>query len=417
MKFRFVSIIAIVFSLSSAYGAPHQFSGSNHAVAALLLSDSDQSVKLAGKSLFSLGSDDHDLVDLFGEVIWTACSGKRQLSVDTLSWLAKAIGKTRQLRYAGLLDYCLSKEGDEKTVSYLKWAKGELTVASASQFQGGHLDLPGIRARVNANRSKVDRKQFEQSLHAGQTLSDVYSTFGYPDQVGMASIPAGEVGFIVHVQTSQPAIELLYKDAGTIQFIYQDGQPDWTLDNAASTTGLFWSRLDGRFVILKNQIAKGDGERLREIGQSLLVGKALEKDVSAAIHARISVTVPDENDFDLVDGLVWTAKAVMEKGSPEDEKSLVMYLLAHGNGRQLQGVAEHLIDKGPVEGDVADAAMARVSSSRATEDKNLADGLAWLCKVMPKSGNAKYKNTLLEISETAGRRSLRKYAKDAADAL
>lgn len=146
MNSRFVLLFALVFSLPMAYGASHRFTGTNHAVAVLLLSDSDQSIKLAAKSLYRIGSDDPRLLDVLGEVIWNACSDKRQLSSDTLAWLVKAIGKTKRSRFASLLDYCLSKDNDEKPVGHLQLAKKDLTTESTDTFEGGRLDITRIRA-------------------------------------------------------------------------------------------------------------------------------------------------------------------------------------------------------------------------------------------------------------------------------
>lgn len=272
--------------------------------------------------------------------------------------------------------------------------------------------------RVNRGfRHKQFVNKFERSLRAGQALSEVYSLLGYPDEVGMASIPAGSAGYRVRVNVSQAIIELAYKDVGTIRFVSPAGQPDWVIESASSTTGQFWSRYNGRFMSLKDQIAKGNGDELHEVAQFLLAGNLLEKDVAAAIIARVNSGVPDPGNSELADGLVSISKALMEKGNAADEKNLVVYLLAHGNGRQLRGVAVHLLGKGAIEPDVLDVAMARICSSRDTQDDYLVDGLDWLCKVMSKSGNASYKEQLVEISNTAELKSLRKYAGKAAEAL
>lgn len=146
MNTRSVLAVLIFSLLLPIAGFSSEFSGRSHAAAMLLLSDSDQSVKLAGKSLYWFGSDERELLDVFGEVVWSACSGKRQMDADALAWLAKGIAKTTQSRYAGLLDYCLAMPIDERAKSHITLAKKELTSLPTEPFEGGHVDLAKIRA-------------------------------------------------------------------------------------------------------------------------------------------------------------------------------------------------------------------------------------------------------------------------------
>src|SRR3970040_330308 len=105
MNTRSVLAVLIFSLLLPTSGFSSEFSGRNHATAMLLLSDSDQSVKLAGKSLYWFGSDERELLDVFGEVVWSACSGKRQMDADALAWLAKGIAGSAPCSYAGLLGF------------------------------------------------------------------------------------------------------------------------------------------------------------------------------------------------------------------------------------------------------------------------------------------------------------------------
>jgi hypothetical protein len=419
MKYWFAVPVSLCLLLLSTAGSAYEYTGRSHATAMLLLSDSDQSVKLAGKSIFQFGAEDRELADLLAEVVWTACSDKRQLSVDTLSWLAKAIGKTKQTRYTGLLDYCLSMKKDEKTQGYLKWAKKELNIASAAPFEGGHLDLAKIHSGLTVHHRPVDQaqmiKRFE-GLSKFASLTEVYLLLGYPDEFGVASLPGGTVGHMyVRVPVSSAALAVTYKDIGTIEF-GQSGT-DWILDNAISPRGSFWSKHDGHFVNLREQIAKGNGEQLREVAESvLLANKPLDKDVSEAILNRI-ITGADTPDSGLADSLVWLGNAVLETGDADHEKKLTRYLVDHGNGPQMRSVAEHLLAGNSLDREVLDAAMERISTSRSTEDGSLADGLAWLCKVMLKSGDTRYKESLIDVSKTAAHKALRKYADMAAKGL
>jgi hypothetical protein len=81
-----------------------------------------------------------------------------------------------------------------------------------------------------------------------------------------------------------------------------------------------------------------------------------------------------------------------------------------GDGLQLRHTAEYWLSKDMVDDEVVDAMMAKIKSSSDTKDAKLADGLAYLCKVIKKSGNAKYNDQMMELSMTAAHKTLRRYA-------
>lgn len=415
MNTRSVLAVLIFSLLLPISGFSSEFSGRNHATAMLLLSDSDQSVKLAGKSLYWFGSDERKLLDVFGEVVWSACSGKRQMDADALAWLAKAIARTTQSRYAGLLDYCLSMPIDERTKSHITLARQELMSLPLEPFEGGHVDLAKIRAGlVQPHLFKQNRLgESFAALSKGMTLAEVYSMLGYPDEVGVATTsPANKS----NPRARLAALAITYKEVGTIHFFSEEEQPDWKLDNAMSSKGMLLSSHDGRFADTGDLIAHGNAAQLSEVADYLLTRKVLESHIFDAIVDRVNTPV-DSMDRGLENALAWLGKVVFQSGNADYEKKLVLSLLAHGNGSQLRRVADHLLEKDQIENDVLDAAIARISASRDTQDGYLADGLAWLCKVILKSGQVKYSEMMADLSQTAGHKTLRRYARQAAEGL
>jgi hypothetical protein len=402
-------------------GSASEFTGRSHATAMLLLSDSDQSVKLAGKSIFEYGASDSQLADLLAEVVWSACSDKRVLTVDTLSWLAKAVGRTHKMRYAPLLEYCMTKKTDEKTQSYLSLGRAELTQASSELFVGGRIDLSKIRAELTSPNFLLKAAElanrFESRTSYGQSLGEIYLLLGNPDRVGIAAIPSGPIGFRgVTVSGNYVSLELIYQDIGALRFFMKEGGSDWVLHHATSTKGLFWSKYDGCFVSLLDRVGTGNGDQLREIAEHLSTLGALTRLEESAIMTRIERT-PDSQDWDLIDGLVVLGKVAMQKGGTDFGRKLALFLIENGNGPQLRGVSEYMIAGDVREQEFFEAAITRVSASRDTQDGYLADGLAWLCKLIQKSGDHRYKATLIEVSKTARHSSLKRYAEWAAGEL
>jgi hypothetical protein len=333
---------------ATATATPQTLSGREYSETILLLSQSDFDVRLGAKSVYRMGPYRQSLSDLVAEVAWTACSGKRPMDNDTLSWLAKAIGRTKQARYAGLLDYCLANVTDQKAIKYLTLARGSLEGTATSSFEGGKMDLAQIRAalpkKTGASPSELTTRHFDK-VRRDQPLDEIYTQLGIPDTVSGINVPGDKVGHgPVKVRTSQYMIVFSYAGLGTIRFFYDDDKASWRLIEATSDKGLYWARQGGYFGTTSDIIASGDGADLREI--------------AVRLHRQEQV------------------------------------------GR-----------------DTLDRIANRVYASRQETGGKTADALAWLCKVLAKSGDGRYKPLLLDVSNSATHSTLRKYAAQAASSL
>jgi hypothetical protein len=249
---RLFVVLSCFFMTAANAALPTELTGREHAEVMLLLSQSDFDVRLAAKSLYRLGSDRQEVLDLFAEVTWTACSGNREMRPDTLSWLAKALGNTKQTRYTHLLDYCLSSAAGKNTIKHLKEARASLEGTTTNYFEGGKIDLGEIRARLAKKSSSATHshmaKQFGE-LREGQSLDNIYSIFGIPNDVSGTNVPLGKAGYLyVKVKTSNDMILLGYSGLGKIRFVYGEAKANWLLADADGDKGPFWSKRDGRFL-------------------------------------------------------------------------------------------------------------------------------------------------------------------------
>jgi len=332
-----------------------EYTGREHSEAMLLLSQSDFDVRLAAKSLNRLSSKRQDILDLLAEVTWTACSGNRKMNPDTLSWLAKALGNTKQARYAGLLDYCLANATGKNTIKYLKQARDSLEGTTTDSFEGGKIDLEQMRARLlkkggPSSRNQV-AKQFDE-VRKGQSLDEVYSILGAPNDIRGVNVPKGRAGHsYVKVRISDDMIVFVYSGIGTIRFAFDEAKDknDWLLAEAKSDKGLIWDPLGGRFVTI-NDLVNAD-------------------------------------------------------------------LITTGDASELREIVYHLRKQTSIGRDILDRSADRIYRSRLEPGEELADALAWLCKIIAKSGDGRYKQLLLDVSNTATNNKLRKYASKAANDL
>ncbi len=349
-------VVFSCFFMAAANAAlPQEYTGREHSEAILLLSQSDFDVRLAAKSLNRLSSNRQDILDLLAEVTRTACSGNRKMNPDTLSWLAKALGNTKQARYAGLLDYCLANVTGKNTIKHLKQARDSLEGTTTDSFEGGKIDLEQMRARLlkKAGPGSLNQvaKRFGEVLK-GQSLDEVYSILGTPNDVSGVNVPKGRAGRgSVQIRLSEDMIVFAYSGSGTIRFSFDDAKDknNWLLTEAKSDKGLIWKQLDGKFVTI-NELIKTD-------------------------------------------------------------------LITTGDASELREIVYHLRKQESIGRDILDRSADRIYRSRLEPGEELADALAWLCKIIAKSGDGRYKQLLLEVSNTATNNKLRKYASKAANDL
>ncbi|MDO8991194.1 MAG: hypothetical protein Q7U91_16335 [Sideroxyarcus sp.] len=418
MSFRFglLMLAGLLISLAlPATAAADKLAARDHSIAMLLLGNSDDSLKLGGKSVIWFSAQKPQLTDILAEVVWQACSGKRQMDPDTLAWLSKAVGSTKQLRYAEVLETCLNTDIASRTRGHIAKAKSGLTEASADAFKGGGLDLSLIRAGLTQPRT-VGQNQLAQGfrkLQKDAALEEVYTSLGLPDEIDIGTVSASN-RLMPYVWLT--ALKLTYKGVGQIQFYAEEGATDWQLDNAVTDNGLMLTSYDGRFYTITELIARGNAMQLREVGDYLVGRKSLSNEEYDAIMKRDNAPL-DPADERLADSLGWLERAALADGNASHERAMTMSLLERGDGLQLRHTAEHWLAKDTADSEVVDAMMARINTSFETTDGKLADGLAYLCKVIQKSGNAKYNLRMRELSEAAPHKTLRKYAGLAAKVL
>lgn len=341
MRSVFLMLFCSVLLAGPGVASAGELSGYEYSEAMLLLNPTDFDVRLAAKSIHRLSRDRADIMDLVAEVTWTVCSGKRKMDPGTLSWLAKTLGRSKQARYAGLLDACLSSITDPKTLKYMQQARDALEGTATNPFVGGQMDLAAMRARLPQKAGPASRSQLAMQfaeLHFGQPLNEVYSALGTPTDVSGSNIGGNKVGFIfVKVRTSEDMIVFGYKDIGTINFYYDGDKAIWLLSDASSDKGLLWNWQTGHFGTLSDLIARGGVIDLREVMKRLSTQKNIDRDT-------------------------------------------------------LDHIAE------------------RIYRSRNETDGVLADTLAKLCYVIEKTRDGRYKQVLLDVSDTAETSTLRKHS-------
>lgn len=304
-----LAVVLCCFQASVATAAPR---GRDYADTMLLTSDSDYDIRMAAKALHRDGAQRPASLDLLAEVVWAACAGKRQLERDALAWAAKAIGASGQARYAALLDYCLGKVDEAKSIRYLSEARSALPAGGRASFAGGRVNLAQVRdqaVRASQPRSAQATSQFD-ALRKGQTIDDVYATLGRPDEVRAETITGRKMGHgPVQIRDSRDTIAFAYRGAGTIRFAYDEDKEGWRVADGTSEKDLYWSQRGGRFGTLAEWVATGNETDLIKISERLRHEERVEREVLDRVADRIYELREDPDD-DVSDALAYLCQTL-----------------------------------------------------------------------------------------------------------
>ena len=80
------------------------------------------------------------------------------------------------------------------------------------------------------------------------------------------------------------------------------------------------------------------------------------------------------------------------------------------NGQTLQSIAKGYYQHNDLDIDMLDLFAEKIWTDKNTEDPYTVDALSWLCKVLAKSNNSRYRSLLQNVANVAGESKLRKYA-------
>ncbi len=290
----------------------------------LLLSQSDFEIRLAAKSIYYAGGKQQALMDVLAEVTWQACSGKESVVPDTLAWLSKALGVSGQNRYAGVLDYCLSRMTNGNLVKHLKAARDNLQGTATSSFEGGRVNLANLRSSPDwapgaATKTHLNR-EFD-ALREGRSLEEIMRLFGRPQQVHGTNVEGRSVGRMVRIRTSQDMIVYEYQDLGALHFGYDEAIRHWTLGGGTTRSGLVWIRGAGRFGPATDLIAEGDIGELEQIVKQLRNQERIDRATLDLIATRIYRSHL-ETDNDLADQLARLCQILGNSGDGRYKKFL-----------------------------------------------------------------------------------------------
>lgn len=188
----------------------------------LLSSGSMRSVKQAAQDIYNNGEDNQLVLDHLAEVLLQRYSGAPNGDIDTLSWAAKALGKSRNPRYRDTLSSVAnSGSANKKLRKYASQALEELSSSAVPQYKRGSVSSQKTAVKTSSGKASATSSSGKgQSLNAvkkGMSMAEAYSLAGEPTSstghvTGKAWIPFNFRG------ADTARMYALYKGRGRIIF-------------------------------------------------------------------------------------------------------------------------------------------------------------------------------------------------------
>lgn len=167
------------------------------------------SIKQAAQSIYNTGAKDTEVLDVAAEVLLQRYPTAGNADIDTLAWLTRALGSSRNSRYHTALLEVVDSNAHAKLRKYAKKALKEVGGLSGDQYVKGTVDLVALRnaepgggsdsaaqasAAAEAAATASSGKAGLDVLVPGMLMQEVYDLVGHPTntttyQTGKAWIP------------------------------------------------------------------------------------------------------------------------------------------------------------------------------------------------------------------------------------
>ncbi len=191
----------------------------------MLTSGSMSSVKIAAQDIYNSSEDNQVVLDYLAEVLLQNYANATMGDIDTLSWAAKALGKSRNPRYRDTLSE-VSKSNNKKLRKYASQALNELSDSTVPQYKRGSLSAMKKSSGNASSSARSNRSSAATSTGSGQPLSAVTKGMSMAQAYALVGEPTSSTGHVTgkawipfNFKGSDTArLYALYKGKGRIIF-------------------------------------------------------------------------------------------------------------------------------------------------------------------------------------------------------
>lgn len=226
MKNVMVKVVAVV--LFGLANAAYALDATEQRYVDMLTDGSMSSVKQASQDIFNNGEDNQVVLDHLAEVLLQNYSNAPNGNIDALSWVAKALGKSRNPRYRDALGSVANdSSANKKLRKYADQALDNLSNSTVPQYKRGGVSMKKSGASQSKSSdsdgvshsaaSSSGKGQPLSAVKKGMSMAEAYALVGEPTTstghvTGKAWIPFNFKGSDTARQYS------LYKGKGRIIF-------------------------------------------------------------------------------------------------------------------------------------------------------------------------------------------------------
>lgn len=150
-------LITIVISLLISFNALAELSPRHQKLADMMLSGDMRQLKVAAQTIHRAEISDPELMDIAAEVLLTKYSHANSSEIDTVAWLARAIGASENGRYYDALNLVINNTDNSKLKRHAESALDELPGKEGDQYQSGMYQLPEGLYEEEEKASRVQR--------------------------------------------------------------------------------------------------------------------------------------------------------------------------------------------------------------------------------------------------------------------
>jgi hypothetical protein len=302
----------ILFSLATTFSSLSlSYDKLEHVYANLLISQSSDQVKVAANYLYNVPARSPEILDLTAAVLFQE-QKSTHINDDTLAWLAKVLGDSKNYRYSELLLKSSKNSKFPKLRKHSKQALKNLTKSDAELFNGTGFDFSVVKTELKNSATPVNKEAFRR-FYVGDTGNRVLSEAGTPNRIVVDYVSKHQawVGRVSH-----PHIALVYTDLGKIR-----------LDHPGEKgTHVVIGRIDLAHQSSSDDyiasLAETDPSRIRDTAKRMY--RAYVDDPEAM---ELSIKYINENmskkDKLTVDAMAWLCKVVGQSGASNYYSQLI----------------------------------------------------------------------------------------------
>jgi hypothetical protein len=107
--------------------------------------EGNRGIKQAAQRIYNTGEKDTAILDIAAEVLYQRYGNASNNDLDTLAWVAKALGSSENGRYRSLLKEVVGSDAHGKLRKHAKRALKQLDKSDAAQYAKGTVDLDELK--------------------------------------------------------------------------------------------------------------------------------------------------------------------------------------------------------------------------------------------------------------------------------